>query len=226
MADVSIWGVSYTLVRAMCPGLSSTDAPQATIEDCIKRAYSFIQSHVPYKYRQLLTHVPGEYFSRCTSGQKTFTLGLSKASSTGLLVWINPYVSKAQLKRADALDTTQWSLTLQVLTLTTGVSEDDRVVVEYDHDGTGLVPSSDTSDRTLYDMLIKRSAYELGALKYQEVGGGELPAYVTTYQTEVDGWLEQVQQGVAGIPMLDDIVLYEDWEGPSRGIYTIGLVSG
>lgn len=226
-------GVSYTDVLQKLRGTAVEDyaeaatavAGQAAIETHIKRAWSQLKSMLPSKYRRMIEHVPGEYFQRASESQTTFTLSLETATdNSNLIVYVNYSRSWDIRKRTDGLDANDVTLAGQVVTIADGVAEDSRVIIEYDYDGTSLTPSGDEDDYSMQDMLLNIATFKAGREIFQRTGDGSILPLVEGYGEEASNWLEGLQVGDAGIPVLDDVDLYEDWELPSRGARSIRAV--
>lgn len=228
-------GTAYTDILQKLRGTAVADyaeagtsaAGQTAIETHLKRAWSRVKAQMPSKYSRMLEHVPGEVFRRCSSSQTQFTLSLSNATdNSNLLVYVDYNRSWDDRHRDDAQDSTDVSIAGQVVTLATGVAKDSWVVIEYDWDGADLSPSADGDDYMLKDLVLNIAAFTAGRELFQRTDDGDILAYVQSYGDEASEQLEAVQSGTYGIPLLDNVTLYEDWDLPRRGIRNISSRRG
>jgi len=209
-----------------CSRTGTEAAGQTALETHIKTAYAKVKSRLPSRYRRMLYKCPGELFANCAAGTTQFTLSLSNATDGTVLVYQNFSRAWNTRTRADALTSDEVSLSGQVVTLSSSVADGDRIVIEYDYDGTCLSPSAAEDDWALWLCVANLAAFYAGREAFQWLADGEIPEYIDDYKTDAMEWLEAIQSQDAGIPILDDVVLYEDWDVPARGARSIHLRRG
>ena len=216
MADLTLLGVTYENVLAELPGLTATDASQATIEEKMYNAYDLLKSGLPEFYRGMLSRVEGEYIvTSATAGQTTATLGVSGASNIKLYqTFSGSWDARTDY---DKLDTAYWSESSGTITFSPGLSRNDWVVAEYDHDGTDLATCY-----VLQECFLQLAASLVGAKVYRETSTHEQLEGIAAMRQVADDALKEISDGVRGVPLFDDLTLYEE-RTPTRGATTFRI---
>jgi len=231
---MAILGTTYEDLLKKLAGLQVEDAGfedtavagQERLEQHIKDGWTYVKQHLPSRYRDMLTHVPGQLFQNIAEGTNQFTLDLADVDPTSVVAYLNFSRAWDTRTQADAVDVSEVSVAGQVVTLATSLAEDSWLIIEYDYDGTSLTPVAEDDDFTLQKNVLDVAAYYAGRESFQRTGDGDRMQYVLSYLEEVNTWLESLRMGDAGIPVLDNVKLYEDWSTPATGIRNISAVRG
>jgi hypothetical protein len=111
------------------------------------------------------------------------------------------------------------TLTGQVVTINS-VQEDEWVVIQYDHNGTSFDPDTG-GDNTLQAYFLNLAAWQFAREVFEKVTDGAIIETLQSNFDETEKWMDDVMNGDKGIPILDKVKLYEDWDLPRRGARTI-----
>lgn len=235
MPDLSILGATYLDVLKYlrnvdlsdCAEAGTDEAGQAEIERQMKAAWSDIKRRIPSKYREMLTACPGELFARLTSGAQTFTLTMDDATEASVFPYHNLRRPWSTRSPADRLNADQYEVTGQTLAIGSGIVGDgDWIVAEYEHNGSVLYPTEDEDDYTLQEQMVKLAAFKVAWTLFIQVEGGEVPEMYLAYRDDIATWIEGLHDGIEGIPVLDNVDLYEDWSAPKSGLGVVKVTRG
>jgi len=226
---MAILGTTYEDVLKKLAGLAVEDAGyeddategQERLERHIRDAWTYVKQNLPTRYREMLTHCPGQLFTNIIEGTTEFTLDLADVDPTSVTVYLDFYRAWDTRTRSDAVEVEEVSVAGQVVTIATAVAEDSWLAIEYDYDGTSLTPVEEDDDYTLQYNVLNIAAYYAGREVFQRTDDGSIMEYVTSYKEDTDSWLEGLRTGDTGIPVLDNVKLYEDWDTPATGIRNI-----
>jgi len=197
--------VAQAFSMAPVSGDVVNDGP-AVVEAAMSHAEALVEARLPDRYRRLLTRVEGEVIvAAATAGQLTAVLGLAAADNLVLYAnYTGPYADRSP---ADAMDPSAYELGEdgQIVTFSPALTEGTRIVADYDHDladGIGV----------LADLLA-----EVAAVRLARFVLGHRPEWVEALAAEANERLAALAEGRSGVPELDIIRLYDDWERTVAG---------
>jgi len=198
--------LASALSAAPVSGDALNDGP-AAVEAALGHAEALIEAQLPDRYRRLLRRVEGEVLvDAATEGQLTAAVGLPAAS--GLVLYADfagPYADRSQ---ADAMDPSAYELDEagEIVTFSPGLAEGTRVLADYE---TSLADGI----AVLADL-----AAELAAARLARFVLAHRPEWVESLLREGVERLAALADGRCGVPELDTLRLYEDWERAVRGV--------
>ena len=206
MSSYSFFGATADDVLRRLPGdLASTSL--ATVEAAMSDAETRVEAALPERYRRLLSRVEGEVVVRAaTEGQLSAAIGLPVASDLVLYAdYAGPYADRAA---ADAMDGSAYELDEEgeMVAFSPALGEGTRIVADYD-------TTVSSGVRVLAELV---AALAAAALARRACYGR--PEWLDAIVGDADARLAVIAHGARGIPELDAIVLYEDWERRTRGI--------
>jgi len=184
----------------------AVDDGPTVVQAALTGAAALVEASLPERYRRLLSRVEGEMLvADAQASQTTATLGLAGAS--GLVLYddyTGPYADRSQL---DAMSTGLYTLggDRQTVTFSPALTEGTRIVADYDHDlSEGLA-------------VLVALAADLAAARLAAFVLAHQPEWVQTLLDQAQARLVALADGSFGVPELDALRLYDDWERTLRG---------
>lgn len=214
MLTCHFFGATADDVLRRLPGEMNHGEP-SLIEAALADAEARVEAALPERYRRLLRRVEGEIIvPAAAEGQLTAAVGLPQASGLALYAdYAGPYPDRTI---ADAMDPAAYRLddSGEFVVFDPGLRAGTRVVADY---GTSLSGGS----RSLAELV---SALAAAALA--RVAGYGRPEWVESLARDAADRLDALADGRIGVPDLDALRLYDDWERAPRGIRVGQLVRG
>jgi hypothetical protein len=206
MSDYACFGATVDDVLRRLPG-DLGGVSHAAVEAALSDAEARVEAALPEHYRRLLRRVEGEVIvAAATEGQLSAAIGLPAASSLVLYADLaGPYADRTA---ADAMDPSSYELNGDgdVVTFSPALTEGTRVVADYD---TTLADGV----RVLAELVVVLAAASLA----RRACYGQ-PEWLDAMVGDGDARLTAVAHGVLGLPELDALTLYEDWERRAAGL--------
>lgn len=197
--------VAEAFSAAPVSGDAANDGP-AVAEAAMGQAEARVEARLPDRYRRLLRRVEGDVVvPAATEGQLTAVISLPAASGLALYAdYAGPYADRTP---ADAMDASAYGLNDDgdIITFSPALVEGTRIVADYGHtlsEGIGV----------LADLVA-----ELAAARLARFVLGHQPEWVESLAADAADHLAAVADGRCGIPELDTIQLYDDWERTATG---------
>jgi len=199
--------VAEAFSAAPAAGELLDNGPQIVHRELI-RAESLVISKLPERYRRIIERVEGELIVRTAEpGQTAASLGLPPAGSVTL--YRNFTGMLEDLPLADELDPSAWSLDEQAVTFDPPLTEGDRILASYD---VAIGPVT-----ILQTVLLDLAAFRVGRMLFGQLDAAT-PEWLDSFRDRAEQTLDQIASTGRGIPELDSLSLYEDWQRPNRGI--------
>ena len=197
--------------------LLSSDAarPAASlVEAAMHDAEARIEAALPDRYRRLLSRVEGEAIVKAaTEGQAEAEIGLPAAS--GLVLYADLACPYPDRSAADAMDPASYELDEagEKVAFSPPLSRGTRVAADY----------ATTLAKGL--RVLAGLAAELAAAALARPGVYARPEVAESLARSAAEGTSALADGRLGVPELDDLTLYDDWErAPRRGIRAGELV--
>ena len=206
MARYSHFGADKSDVLNRLPGAVESDFGSATLLAALDDAEARVEAALPDRVRRLLVRVEGEVLA-AGAVPPLASAALSLGAASALTLYDGVTGDYADRSPAQRLDPATYAL-----------DEDGRTVA-FDPP---LVPRGRlTADyaHTLADGLavLADLVAELAAARLARYVLGHQPAWVEALAAEAQARLDALADARTGIPELDAVPLYDDWERAARG---------
>lgn len=206
MATHHFFGATCDDVRRRLPGDLAQAAP-SLVEAAMGDAEARVEAALPERYRRLLSRVEGEVIVPSASeGQLTAALGLPAARNLVLYADLaGPYPDRTA---ADEMPPARYQLAEsgEYVTFSPALSRGTRVLADYE---TTLADGV----RVLADLVAVLAAAEVA----RPATYGR-PEFAQALAREGAERLAALADGRLGVPELDALRLYDDWERTPRGL--------
>jgi len=199
---------------SVTPGFSDGPAAGSLVDNGpefvwreLVRAESFVVSKLPERYRGLIDRVVGEVVVGCAEeGQSTAVLGLTPAGTVRLYRNVEGLVE--DLGPDDEM-AGGWSLEGRTITFSPGLTRGERVLASYE--------VTELELPVLGTLLMDLATYRVGR-KLVGMFERATPEWLVSFRDRGEGTLEEIFSRGRGIPELDGLRLWEDWERPGGGV--------
>ena len=206
MSNYAFFGATADDVLRRLPGdLASTS--HSVVEAAMTDAETRVEAALPDRRRRLLSRVEGEVIvGAATEGQLSAAVALPVASSLVLYAdYTGPYADRSA---ADAMDDSAYELDEdgEIVAFSPALAEGTRIVADYD---TTLADGV----RVLAELVAVLAAASLA----RRACYGR-PEWAAALTADADARLAALTDGRTGIPELDAIRLYDDWDRSATGV--------